>query len=159
MTPLPTLAIALGLLGLVPFAACGLLAVSADPAFAPRALLALLAYGAVILAFLGGVHWGFALEGGPQQAPFVLRSRLILGVLPSLIGWSGLILAILGLSDLALVLLIVGFIGLMIFEAQAHRRGLMPRGYIWLRWALSVGVIVTLVSVTLLRVFGGSIEL
>ena len=51
-------------------------------------LLALMAYGATVLAFLGGVHWGFALDEGSNQTSQALRARLVLGVVPSLIGWA-----------------------------------------------------------------------
>lgn len=165
----PALAIVLGVAGLVPFAVCGLLAVTSGAETATRGLLALLAYGAVILAFLGGVHWGFALPAGPdlpgpgpagtEQSARVQRARLALGVLPSLVGWGALLLATLGWDDLGLLALIAGFIGTIVVEAQAHRSGLMPPGYIWLRWALTVGVLLCLVSVVILRVFGGRVIL
>ena len=44
-------------------------------------------------------------------------------------------------------------------EAQAARRGLMPRSYMWLRWGLSAVVLVCLLSVVLIRAFGGRIVL
>ena len=77
---LPTFAILLGLAGLLPFAACSLGALSLEPDQADRALLALVAYGATILAFLGGVHWGFALDGSGTPTVRVQRLRFGLGV-------------------------------------------------------------------------------
>ena len=55
---LPPLALLLGVGGLVPFLACGLGSVTAGGAVpADRALLALVEYAAIILSFLGAVHW------------------------------------------------------------------------------------------------------
>lgn len=157
--PLPTIAILLGLAGLLPFAGCGLGALSPDVALAERSLLALVAYGAVILAFLGGVHWGFALEGSGTPTVRVQRLRFGLGVLPSLLGWAALLLAFVGLPLVALLLLMAGVIGTTVTEARAARQGLMPRSYMRLRWALSAGVLVCLAGVCLVRVLGGRIVL
>ena len=155
--PLPKFAILLGLAGLLPFAACSLGALNPDPELAERCLLALAAYGAVILAFLGGVHWGFALDGSGAQTVRVQRLRFGLGVLPSLVGWAGLLLAFLGFPLLGMVLLIAGVIALTAVEARAARRDLMPRPYMLLRWVLSAGVLVCLCGVVLVRLLGGRI--
>ena len=88
---MPLLAILLSVLGLVPFIVCGLAALGPDPATSARMLSALIAYAAVTLAFAGGVHWGFELQSGHQEA-FVQRARLGLGILPPLAGWIALLL-------------------------------------------------------------------
>ena len=153
--PLPLLALLLGVAGLLPFLGCGLLAVrpASDPVDA-RGLLALIAYGAVILAFLGGVHWGFALPDASGRAE---RQRLSLGVVPSLVGWVALLIAIADAADAALVVLALGFVGLTIVEARAARAGLMPRSYMALRYGLSGTVVAVLLLVLVLRVAGGHI--
>ena len=158
--PLPLFAILLGLAGLLPFAGCGLGALSPDPALADRSLLALVAYGSVILAFLGGVHWGFALDGSGADgsgAPTVRvqRLRFGLGVLPSLLGWAALMLAFVGWPLLALVLLAAGVIATTLTEARATRQGLAPQSYMRLRWVLSAGVLVCFAGVCLVRALGG----
>ena len=81
--------------------------------------MALVAYGAVILAFLGGVHWGFAL---PEPSGRGERARLVLGVVPSLVGWVALLLLVCVDSAAGLGLLLVGFIGTTVVEARANRR-------------------------------------
>jgi hypothetical protein len=167
---MPLLAILLGVAGLIPFIVCGLGALSVDVVSAARMMTALIAYGAVILSFLGGVHWGFALGGAapvtvpvPVDPPapagnrFVTaeRARLVLGVVPSLIGWLALLLMMLQLIWTALVVLIAGFIATMVVEHQASRRSLIPlASYIWLRWGLTVVVVAMLVTVLTLRVLG-----
>ena len=158
-SPLPTFAILLGLAGLLPFAGCGLGALSPDEALADRSLLALVAYGAVILAFLGGVHWGFALDPSGMPATRVQRLRLGLGVLPSLAGWAALVLAGFGFPLLAVMLLMAAMIAATLTEARAARQALMPRGYMRLRWVLSAGVLVCLSAVCLVRVLGGRVAL
>ncbi len=162
---MPVLAVLLGVAGLIPFVVCGLGAVSPDPLQATRMLTALIGYGAVILSFLGGVHWGFALgtPDAPQTAALstgnqfitAQRARLVLGVVPSLIGWVALLLQMLLLDWGALLLLIAGFIATVVVEHQAARRQLVtPASYIWLRWGLTVVVIAMLVTVLTLRTLG-----
>ncbi len=157
--PLPPFAIVLGIAGLLPFIACSLGALSLSSDGSTRSLLALVAYGATILAFLGGVHWGFALDGGDTPSDRVQRARFGLGVLPSLIGWAALLITFIGLPTTGLLVLTAGFVATTVVEAQAARRGLMPQRYMWLRWGLSIVVVVCLVSVCLVRAFGGRVVL
>ncbi len=128
--PLPWL----GLAGLLPFLAAALLSWTAPEAWRGIALYALAAYGAVILSFLGAVHWGLALRA-PAAEAWALAPRLGLGVLPSLLGWVALLLPPLpGLSLLAL-----GILGTALVETRAARLGLLPPAYLRLRWMLSLG--------------------
>ena len=64
---MPLLAILLSVLGLVPFIVCGLAALGPDPDTGDRMLNALIGYAAVILAFAGGIHWGFELQSRQQD--------------------------------------------------------------------------------------------
>jgi hypothetical protein len=165
---MPLLAIVLGIAGLIPFIVCGLGAVSVDAGTSARMLVALVGYGAVILSFLGGVHWGFALGGTAPVVPppatgsrliTADRARLVLGVAPSLIGWLALLLLVTGVQWGALLLLIAGFIATVVVEHQAARRQLIPlAGYIWLRWGLTVVVVAMLVTVLTLRLLGRQID-
>lgn len=156
---LPTIATLLGIAGLIPFVLCSLGALTLPGDDAGRALLALLAYAAVILAFLGGVHWGFGLDPTGSPPAIVQRNRFLLGVAPSLIGWAGLLLAFYGLPQTGLLLVSAGFIGVTVMEARASRAGWMPKGYMGLRWILSSVVIVLLVSVWLVLTLGGKVVL
>lgn len=153
-------AVVLGLAGVVPFIACGLATLDANAGFATAAFAAFLAYGAVILSFLGGVHWGLVLQEPPPGhagGTRFDRQRLAFGVIPSLVGWLALILARAVSAELGLVLLIAGFIATLAVEAQARRLGLVPGGYMWLRWLLSAVVIALLATVLLLRLVGAHI--
>ena len=165
---LPPIAIALGIAGLIPCLGCGIAAVSGLNDQPGRAFTALIGYGAVILAFLGGVHWGFVLAPVPslpaagEAMPTAHgrdNLRLGLGVAPALIGWASLLLAAFVAPDAGLALLIVGFIATVVTEWHMHRRGAIPAGYMWLRWALSLVVLITLITVLALRLLGAKIIL
>jgi len=162
---LPNLAILLGLAGLIPFIVFGLAAMSmANPVRGARMLAILTAYGAVVLGFLGGVHWGLAVVTEPPAPPSdtvqpagafrTARSHLLLGAAPPLIGWLALLLAAFNLADVALAVVIGGYVATIVAEHQAHRTGALPSGYMWLRWGLSVVVVAWLVTVLVLRLLG-----
>lgn len=146
---LPPLALLLGLAGLLPFAACAVLALQTDSP-APW-LAALIGYGAVILAFLGGVHWGFVLGA---EAPARRRERLALGVVPSLLGWAALLLQQFLPPEVSLAVLIAGVLGTVTMEARWRAAGLVPAGYMALRWLLSLLVGAVLTTVLVLRLIG-----
>jgi hypothetical protein len=160
---LPPIAIALGIAGLIPFIGCGIASVSTADGQAIRAFAALMEYGAVILAFLGGVHWGFVLAPTPGALPSATAPRdnlrLVLGVLPALIGWAALLAAQVLTPDVGLAVLIVGFIATVVTEWQMRDRATIPSGYMWLRWALSLVVLITLITVLALRLLGAKIIL
>ena len=164
------LVLLLGLLGLVPFVVCAYLACAWHDPAAARPLIALIAYGAVILSFLGGVHWGFALGEPPASlaglAPVPTRQdpahrpRIGLGVVPSLIGWVTLLIAVLAPAPvIALCVLIAGFLVTTVGEHTGYRRGWVPGRYLWLRWFLTVVVVALLVTTVVLRLAGARILL
>lgn len=73
-------------------------------------------YGAVMLGFLGALHWGmeFAGYGGHKGS-----KRLLLGLAPTLLGWSTLSLD----PGLALVTQWAGFTGLWYADMRATAAG------------------------------------
>jgi hypothetical protein len=159
MRSLPPIAILLGAAGLIPFVAGSLGATMLQGDGGTRSLLALQAYAAVILAFLGGVHWGIALEAGANQAEQAQRLRFGLGVVPSLVGWAGLLATFIGLPLIGLGIIAAGFIAQTIVEARAAQAGLLQKPYMALRWVLSIIVILCLVSVLIVLSFGGHVVL
>jgi len=160
---LPPLAILLGAAGLIPFMVLGLGAVGADPMRALAAAEGLVGYGAVIMAFLGGVHWGFTLGEHDTLAGGVparlSRARLVLGVVPSLIGWAAILCAIIGYPALSLAILIAGFIGILVMEFRAEKRDLLPGDYLALRTVLTAIVVAVLTAVLVVRLIGGHVLL
>ncbi len=127
--PLPRGVLALGWSGVLPFAlAVG--AALALPAWAGFAAVVFVAYGAVILSFLGGARWGRALAGGTGPGRFVEA------VLPSLIGFSALLL--LHVAGMALSLLGVGFAIWLVID---QRGPLWSPAYKRMRLGISVVVL------------------
>jgi hypothetical protein len=153
---MPLLAILLSVLGLVPFIACGLAALGSNPVTAARMLDALIAYAAVILAFAGGIHWGFELQSR-QPDSSVERARLGLGIVPLLVGWVALLLPLVAAAWIALVVLIAGYIGTVLVEQEAGRRDLLPPRYLWLRWGFTVVAVAMMVTVLTLRLLGQTV--
>ena len=96
-----TAARVLGLAGLLPFiAGAAALAGLEAPGLRAWAATALVAYGALIATFLGGIHWGLAMRGVQP-----VSVRLGWGVSPSLLAWMALLLPVnLGLGLLAALL-------------------------------------------------------
>lgn len=129
---LPPGASALGYGGLVPFVAAvlGIALLDGEPrAMAARALLA---YGAVILSFLGAVHWGLLLARSLPDVPI----RLFAGVVPSLAGWIALLLP----ERHGLALLVVAFGAFWLYEHRVLGTRLLPEPYLGLRRNLTLGV-------------------
>lgn len=77
--------IRLGYLGLAPFLLGAFTALLVEDLH-QVALRAFLLYSIVILSFMGGVHWGLGLVLGTRQS-----TRLLIAVMPALIGWSTLL--------------------------------------------------------------------
>lgn len=160
MRSVPAIVILLGAAGLIPFVGCALGALTWSGEWARMSLLGLSSYAAVILAFLGAVHWGFALEPAAGVAPArVQRARFVLGVVPSLIGWIGLLVTFVGLPKTGLLVLAAGLAATTVVEGRGARAGYVPPGYMMLRWVLSVVVVVCLLSVVLVLALGGRVVL
>jgi hypothetical protein len=131
----------LGLAGLLPFAAAALAVHAAPSAWTGFAKGTLIAYGAVILSFLGAVHWGLALRAPAEEAA-ANEQRLVLGVVPALAGWIAMLVP----ETAALLLLAGGILATAGFEQAGAGRGLVPGGYMRLRWALSLGAALCLLA-------------
>lgn len=122
----PLAAIGLGAAGLLPFLA-GLLGTLA-PSLAIVGPEGLLGYGAVILSFLGGVHWGLAMMRGDAG-----WRALGASVVPSLVGWAALLAG----GRAGLFGLAVAFAALLVYDLGEIRAGRAPGWYAALRWPLT----------------------
>jgi glutaredoxin-related protein len=121
----------LGYAGVLPFV-LGLLAVALidDAGWRARMGELTLAYGAVILAFLGAVHWGRLLERGTlQQAPLLAAW----GVLPSIVGWLSLALPFAWAAPIQALL----FLGVYVTDRQLLRQEPAAQPYLTLRARLT----------------------
>ncbi len=135
-SPIPTVVLVYGLLGLVPFLAPPLLA-RAVPAHAAGLGLVALGYGALILSFLGGARWGLEVA---RPAP---RFGVItLSMLPTLAG-----LAVLLIPGLARPVQLTAMAVLLALHlAWDVRAAGLPPWYPRLRAILSIGAVVGLVA-------------
>lgn len=130
-----------GYAGVVPFVLCLLgMGLLRDYALRELAQRIAISYGAVVLAFVGAVHWGLALAGQLSWRPL----RLGGAVLPALIGAAS---AVIG-GQRGLALLVVGF---GVFWLYEHRNvgGELPGDYLSLRRNLSL-VVCTLLAITMI---------
>ena len=111
----PHLAWLLGLAGLIPFVS-GALGVWLIPiGWRPLVLTALLDYAAVILAFMGAIHWGLAMRA--EQDDLRAQMQLGLSVVPPLLGWSAISFGM--PVVLAIPLLLVAFVALYLADLRA----------------------------------------
>jgi len=95
------LAMRLGYAGLLPFVLGALLVWLVHDELRPAVMRGLAVYAAVIVSFLGGIHWGLAM-----RAPSPPSMHLAWGVLPSVFAWpAALMPAGAGLVLLAAMLL------------------------------------------------------
>jgi hypothetical protein len=150
---MPTVAIPLSLLGLVPFFVFAFGSVGHIPETAERMLISLIDYAGLILAFAGGVHWGLALLPGAVRPTL----RFGGGVLPLIVGWVGLVLAQFLSPWVALVVLILGYLATVLTEHRAAQRLLVPSRYVWMRWGFSLVAVVLMVMVLIVRGIGQTI--
>ena len=130
---------ALGLMasGALPFIAAAFLALSnAGDVRGFQADQIAVAYGAVILSFLGGIRWGDAVTKGRA-------ATLCISVLPSLAGFLALLIN----SFNGTMILIIGFAAQAIWDYWAP--GTLPNWFIRLRIVISAIVIVCL-AITLI---------
>jgi hypothetical protein len=130
-TPTPQRVALLGYGGLLPFIATAL-GGALDDSHAAIWLDALHAYGAVILSFVGALHWGFAmlatdLDDGERDA------RYLWSVIPALLAWPALLLS----GGLAGALLLAGFLLHYWQDRRLVRRCPLPAWYLPLRGRLT----------------------
>jgi glutaredoxin len=127
----------LGYAGLIPFLAALAGFMLSDAVRQEYFARQFLAYGAVILSFVGAVHWGVALGGGRLR-----MMRMAFSVLPALLAWAALLLP----AAAGAWLLLAGFVGLRAWEASPPVAETLPRWYRNMRTRLTalVGLMVLL---------------
>lgn len=128
---LPDVVAWLGYGGLLPFVALAVLGLQDQD----HALLwndALYAYGAIILCFVGALHWGFAMNlcslNDSQRS-----GAFIWSIVPALLAWPTLLMP----PILAAPLLITGFAGNYLRDRHLARHAELPTWYLPLRFRLS----------------------
>ena len=128
----------LGYGGLIPFlAAAAVLAASGDTAWRAEVERLLLGYAAVILSFLGAVHWGRLLGGNASGDTVRLA---VWGVLPSVFAWFALFLPFAVAAPVMAAL----FAGVFLVDRQLLGHTPLRRHYLPLRLRLTSVVVASL---------------
>jgi len=128
----------LGFAGLIPFALMLLGVWLADPSWLSVFVRAQLAYGIVILSFLGGIHWGAAMLCAELSVADT-KKALLWSVTPSLIAWSATLFGGYGFA-----VLIAGFIAAWRMDLRLFQRYAMPVWLGSLRTKLTITVVLML---------------
>ncbi|MEM6934041.1 MAG: DUF3429 domain-containing protein [Pseudomonadota bacterium] len=135
MPGVPKAAALLGLSGLIPFGAGGLIHLIYVETEVIRSLT--LGYGVAILSFMGGCRWGLAAAGMGQGPSFL---PLVFSVIPCLYAWA--------VSELpgywAYFALAFGFAVLLAADLRLTADRGAPDWWPALRWPLSVGAVISL---------------
>jgi hypothetical protein len=139
---IPRPALLLGWAGVIPFALLTAASVLDIHPWSLDPTMALGAYGACILSFMGGAQWGVLL---PQESGHVPFFRYLVSVLPALLAFLCLLIP----STAGLIGLIVGFLALLAYDLSTVRQGLAPQWYASLRVQLTLAV-VALLGITVL---------
>lgn len=141
--PAPVLGLTLS--GLLPFigGAVFVWMREGDPAGQASAQLVLLAYGAVILSFLGGVRWGVEISRGPLSPP--RWGELVFSVLGALAAWGLVLWPVLqGFSPLLFAAMAGALILHGAWDVASTRE--LPEGYRRVRWVATGGAALSLLA-------------
>lgn len=118
--------------GLIPFIAGTAGLWFGEPAWFDFLSMALVTYGAVILSFMGAIHWGVNLMIGYPPG----GARFAQSVIPALMGWAATLVPL----AMALPTLLAGFIMVYVWDLGAVRDGLIAPWYRKMRTVLTVAV-------------------
>ncbi len=132
---MPTAVGVLGYGGLIPFIGLAILA-NIEPSHGILYRGALLLYGAVILSFVGAIHWGVAMmvtDLNDQDR----RAAYVWSVIPALMAWMTYILS----PITAALVLVLGFL------LQYWRDATLARKIAWPVWYLPLRIRLTLVAI------------
>jgi Protein of unknown function (DUF3429) len=135
---IPPAAVVLGGAGLLPLIAGVLLAFAAPDMLGVRVVRVAEVYAALLLSFLGGMHWGLA-SAALARDPVKLEAPRILGlsVLPSLVGWIALFLP----GQYGLLMLAFAFLAVLFLDRATEHLGYAPAWWMLLRIRLTAGVV------------------
>jgi len=96
----------------------------------------LTAYAAIILSFMGAIHWGIAMSSNEDQN----GKYFIASVIPGLSAWLALLMP----QRYAIILLMIGFIALIIYDWSVEKPQRLPGWYIPMRNRLTLVVVMCL---------------
>lgn len=146
------LAQALGYGGLIPFLFLAVAMFNNAQSLSPARgglVIFIVAYGAVILSFVGALHWALCLQRDELGAGWLVWS-----VVPSLIGWAALC-AVFVVSEsfsqqkLTVLALIAGFLAQLVADFRMRR---ILSAAVWPDWFMRLRVQLTVVACASLAV-------
>lgn len=134
---IPKAALWLGYAGLIPFVVLASALWLMPELDQSETQSALLSYGAIILSFMGAVHWGLAMSSATR-----LSSRQFgVSVIPALIAWF----AVFTPPVINASILIATFTGLWLYDILMAKTGKVPLWYPRLRTPLTLVVVASLI--------------
>ncbi len=116
--------------GLIPFIAALFGFFLLDEPIRSFSLNAFITYAAVIIGFVGAVHWGFLLKTDNMSHRNLLLS---ISVLPGLIGWCALLVN----QQLALIIFALLYPLVFIYEKVTSLKNILPDWYMPMRVKLT----------------------
>lgn len=102
---------------------------------------AFLTYGAIIMSFLAGMHWGLAITVSQPVSAYLLLSSNVVAIL----AWLCLILNI---HFLALILLGVLYLYQLLIDCKLAKDRLIAKGFLLTRIVITVIVCICFMSMT-----------
>jgi hypothetical protein len=121
----------LGLAGLIPFVVLAFACWAVDPAWLSAFIRGQLAYGILILSFLGGIHWGSAMLAR-DLSDAQTRKAMMWSVAPALIAWFATMTRGFGFA-----VLMAGFIAAYQVDKRLFAWYQLPPWFIRLRFILT----------------------
>jgi hypothetical protein len=132
VSPASVPALILGVSGLFPFVGLASMIGFGPDAWYHYSLMALAYYGAVILTFVGALHWGYALKRSALGGEAWLQYGF--SVAPALMAWLSLLLPV----WTALRLQAAGLLICYVFDRTMARNDSVPEWFMKLRAVLTV---------------------
>jgi len=120
---------------------CALAAISAFDGDASPWTVRALAWGALLLSFMGGARWGYALKAMGGQSSFV---ELGAALVPAAVGWAALLAQPLH----AAAIQILGFLFQAVWDLLAGQTGRLPDWAVRVRVEAAAIAIVGLLALT-----------
>jgi hypothetical protein len=128
----------LGVAGLIPFVAFSFACWTVDPDWLGAFIKGQLAYGILILSFLGGIHWGATMLSS-ELSPEKTKKAMAWSIAPALIAWFATMVGGFGFA-----VLMAGFIGAYQVDKRLFTWYRLPGWFLRLRFVLTCVVVATL---------------
>lgn len=130
----------LGYAGLIPFITFSIGCWIKIP-YLYNTVYALITYAAIILSFMGAIHWGMAMsKTDNKQSKYFITS-----VLPALAAWFSLLIP----EFFSLIVLLTGFLLLISYDLAVEKSQGFPNWYIPMRIRLTFIVLLSLITALL----------